>query len=219
MEVNMIELNRATTASFEVDPQRGFTPLCPDELPVTDGHLIADELNRQAAFARYRIVSKDCHPAEAPWVADRPEETMTPVEGDYPGLDVKWPAHCIVGTEGNQLLPGLPEEEHYDLVIEKGRDPFHHPYGACYDDLQEMRSTGAIEWLQKHRVDTVLVGGLATDYCVKQTVLQLCRVHFRVIVNLQACRGITEESSALALTEMAEAGAEIITSCADLVLL
>ncbi len=103
--------------------------------------------------------------------------------------------------------------------LKKAGIPLNHPYGACYDDLQEMRSTGAIEWLQKRRIDTVLVGGLATDYCVKQTVLQLCRVHFRVIVNLQACRGIAEESSALALAEMAKAGAEIINSCADLVLL
>jgi nicotinamidase/pyrazinamidase len=219
MEVNMIELNRAATASFEVDPQRGFTLLCPDELPVADGHLITDELNRQANFAQYRIVSKDCHPAEAPWVAEKPEEKMSPVEGNYPGLDVKWPAHCIVGTEGNRLLPGLPEEEAYDLVIEKGRDPLNHPYGACYDDLAEMRSTGAIEWLQKHRISTVLVGGLATDYCVKQTVLQLCKVRFRVIVNFQACRGISEETCAQALADMETAGAEIINSCADLILL
>lgn len=218
MEVDMIELDRATTASFEVDPQRGFTPLCPEELPVADGHLIVGELNRQAKFAGYRLVSKDCHPADAPWIAERPEEIMTPVGGNYPGLDVKWPAHCVVGTEGNRLLPGLPEEKEYDLVIEKGKDPLNHPYGACFDDLAEIRSTGAVEWLRKRGVDTLLVGGLATDYCVKQTVLQLCQARFRVIVNLQACRGISEESSALALADMAAAGAEIIDSCAELLL-
>ena len=58
----MISVKPEITASFEVDPQRGFTPLCPEELPVEDGHQIADELNAQSRFTKYRIVSKDCIP-------------------------------------------------------------------------------------------------------------------------------------------------------------
>ena len=114
---------------------------------------------------------------------------MQPVEGDYPNLDIKWPPHCVVGTEGNQLIPGLPAEEAYDLVIEKGVDPLLHPYGACYHDLQEKISTGAIEWLRQQGIKTVLIGGLATDYCVKTTGLQLLKAGFEVILNRAACRG------------------------------
>ena len=213
----MVSVKPDTTASFDVDPQRGFTPLCPDELPVQDGHTIAHELNVQARFARYRIVSKDCHPSEAPWITRKPEQIMTPVEGDYPGLDVKWPSHCVVGTEGNHLIPGLPAEATYDLVIEKGKDPLHHPYGACYHDLAEKKSTGAIEWLKEHNIEEVIVGGLATDYCVKNTVLQLCKAGFKVLVNLGACRGVAEDSSTLALTEMQSAGARLITTSSELV--
>lgn len=198
------------TASFDVDPQRGFTPLCPDELPVRDGHHITDELNNQARFAHFRIVSKDCHPKEAPWVAKDPEEVMTAVEGDYPGLDIKWPSHCVIGTEGNELIPGLPGEDTYDLVIEKGKDPCQHPYGACYHDLAEKMSTGAIEWLRNRKVTAVIVGGLATDYCVKNTVLQLLRAGFTVIVNLAACRGVADETSTVAQEEMRAAGATLI---------
>lgn len=213
----MISFVKSVTASFEVDPQRGFTPLCPDELPVAEGQRIADELNVQARFADYRLVSKDCHPAEAPWVAASPDEVMTRVAGDYPGLDIKWPAHCVVGTAGNLLIPGLPEEDSYDLVVRKGNDPLNHPYGACYHDLGEQRSTGVIEWLRHHRVEVVLVGGLATDYCVKTTVLQLCRAGFRVIVNLAACRGVADASTAAAIAAMRAAGAETVASCADLI--
>jgi nicotinamidase/pyrazinamidase len=212
----MISIAKSVTASFEVDPQRGFTPLCPDELPVAEGHCIADELNAQARLAGFRLVSKDCHPAKAPWVANRPDEIMTPVAGDYPGLDIKWPAHCVVGTAGNLLIPGLPAESAYDLVVEKGTDPLNHPYGACYHDLGEQRSTGVIEWLRQRRVETVLVGGLATDYCVKTTVLQLRRAGFRVIVNLAACRGVAGETTAAAIAAMGAAGAETVASCADL---
>lgn len=215
----MLKIEKSITASFDVDPQRGFTPLCPDELPVNEGELIADELNAQAQFARYRLVSKDCHPAQAPWIANSPEEIMTPVNGEYASLDIKWPAHCVIGTEGNRLIPGLPSEKDYDLLITKGSDPVKHPYGACYHDLAESESTGAIEWLQQHSIAVVIVGGLATDYCVKSTVLQLCRAGFQVIVNLGACRGVDSESTKTACAAMRDAGAQLISNSTELELL
>lgn len=210
-----IERNRA--ASFDVDPQCGFTPLCPDELPVDEGDQIVAELNRQAHFARLRLVSKDCHPAEAPWVAHQADEIMQPVEGHYPDLDIKWPSHCVVGTKGNSLIPGLPSEEDYDFVIEKGNDPLMHPYGACFHDLMESKSTGAIEWLRQQGIEIVLLGGLATDYCVKTTGLQLLRAGFRVILNQAACRGVAAQTSAAALVELEAAGAELVGDSHELV--
>jgi nicotinamidase/pyrazinamidase len=209
-------IDPTVTASFDVDPQRGFSPLCPQELPVPEGDRIVPELNAQAAFGAVRLVSKDCHPAEAPWVARTPEETLQPVNGNFPGLDVKWPPHCVVGTEGNRLLPGLPAEADYDLVIEKGADPLKHPYGACYHDLQESESTGAIEWLQERGMTTLIVGGLATDYCVKTTVLQLLRAGFKVIVNLAACRGISPDTTREAIAAMRQQGAVLVDSSHEL---
>ena len=212
----MVTVNKAKTASFDVDPQRGFTPLCLDELPVAEGDLIAPELNAQATFAALRVVSKDCHPAAAPWVAVSAEEIMQPVPGDYPDLDIKWPPHCVIGTEGNQLIPGLPAESDYDLVIEKGSDPEMHPYGACFHDLREAKSTGAIEWLKEHHVETVLLAGLATDYCVKTTGLQLLNAGFQVVFNLAGCRGVAAETSEAAVAELSAAGATIIADSSEL---
>ncbi len=212
----MKAVNREKTASFDVDPQRGFTPLCPNELPVPGGDEIADELNTLAHFASVRLVSKDCHPLDAPWVAQNADEIMQPVEGEYLNLDIKWPPHCVVGTEGNRLIPGLPDEEDYDLVIEKGNDPLMHPYGACFHDLVETKSTGAIEWLRKQGIDTILLGGLATDYCVKTTGLQLVKAGFRVILNRSACRGVAEETSVQALIDLESAGVELIADSREL---
>ena len=212
----MIKVNKSITASFDVDPQCGFTPLCPNELPIHQGEQIASELNAQANFACCRLVSKDCHPANAPWIANSAEEIMTPVDGDHPNLDIKWPAHCVIGTQGNLLIPGLPSETDYDFLITKGTDPLKHPYGACYQDLNETESTGAIEWLNKQQIKVVIVGGLATDYCVKTTVLQLLQAGFQVIINLEACRGVNDESIEVACTDMRIAGAQIITSSKEL---
>ena len=215
----MIKIDKSITASFDVDPQCGFTPICPNELPINEGDLIAGSLNEQAKFAEYRVVSKDCHPAEAPWITDKPDEVMTPVQGEYPNLDIKWPAHCVVGTRGNDLIPGLPDEKSYDLVIEKGVDPLKHPYGACYHDLAESEGTGAIEWLQQRKIKLIIVGGLATDFCVKTTVLQLCNAGFEVIVNLAACRGVADESTKSAMVEMREKGVKFIDNSSELELL
>lgn len=209
-------ISKDKTASFDVDPQRGFTPLCPNELPVKGGDEIADELNLQAEYASYRLVSKDEHPHEAPWVTTDANEVLTPVEGDYPNLDVKWPGHCVAGTEGNKLIPGLPDEETYDLVVRKGVDPEKHPYGACYHDLAGTESTGAIEWLRERDIETVIVGGLATDFCMKTTALQLRSAGFRVIVNLGACRSVNPETLDDDLAQMREAGIEIVPDAAAL---
>ena len=47
--------------------KKTFTPLCPKELPVAEGHLIVDELNAQAALADLRVMTKDAHHTAAKW--------------------------------------------------------------------------------------------------------------------------------------------------------
>ena len=51
-------VEREKTASFDVDPQRGFTPLCPKELPIAGGDEIAGELNEQANYSTCRVVRR-----------------------------------------------------------------------------------------------------------------------------------------------------------------
>lgn len=179
------------TASLDVDAQKGFTPLCPNELPVPNGDTIVDALNKQAKYAKFRVGSKDWHPANALWIASEQRPQFTSIVGS-PNMDVYWNAHCIAGTEGAELLDGLPEPEEYDFMVYKGLEKDIHPYGACYHDLKETRSTGLIEFLKIKGVKNVIVGGLALDYCVKSTVFQLAP-HFKVLVHLDACRAIGEE--------------------------
>ncbi|MFN7096675.1 MAG: nicotinamidase [Gammaproteobacteria bacterium] len=201
-------------ASLDVDAQYCFTPVCPTELPVPEGDLIADELNEQAQFARFRVGSKDAHPNNAIWIADEDNPVLSPILG--PNVDLRWPAHAIPGTKGFELIAGLPKVTDYDFFVWKGVEPDLHPYGCCYHDFAEHLSTGLIEFLRAHHIELVIVGGLATDYCVKITVLQLLTAGFKVIVNLAACRGIALESTNHAIAEMQQAGAIMVQSVADL---
>jgi nicotinamidase/pyrazinamidase len=67
-----------------------------------------------------------------------------------------------------------------------------------------------IEWLKCHQVDTVLVGGLALDFCVKTTALQLAAAGFNVYLNLAACRAISETGASTACEEMRQAGITLV---------
>lgn len=195
--------------SIDVDAQKTFTPLCPAELPVAGGDAIAAELNAQAALADLRVMTKDAHSPQAKWLVDNPVDMLQPT--GLKNADLTWVAHAVIGSEGYALLDGLPALDGYDFCVWKGVDPELHPYGACYHDIEERLSTGLIEWLHAQNARFVLVGGLATDYCVKHTVLQLCRGgDWQVIVNEAACRGIAEETVVQARQEMQAAGALLL---------
>ena len=181
-------------AAFDIDAQNTFTPVCPDELPVAEGDQIVEELNAQAAGNGHPVLS--------------------PVSG-YPDVDVYWPAHAIVGTKGFEFITGL-DPKNYDFQVYKGIEIDKHPYGACYHDLANTLSTGAIEYLREHGITTVICGGLATDYCVKNTVLQLRAAGFEVILNLAACRGIAPDTVAAALEEMRTHDVTIVENTAEL---
>lgn len=205
---------RECVASLDVDAQYTFTPACPDELPVAGGDGIADELNRQAAFAGCRIGTKDAHSPKAHWVADDASPAFSPLPGRH--MDIRWPRHAVPGTRGFELLDGLPHPADYDFFVWKGVEPDMHPYGACYHDLDELLSTGLIEFLRTRGISTVLVGGLATDYCVRRTVLQLLAAGFEVVVNRAAIRGVADDTSRHAIAEMIQQGARFIRDSGEL---
>ena len=212
---NKIKINKVKTASLFVDAQNGFTPLCPDELPINEGHLIVDELLKIKTLASLSLASGDEHPSEALYFSDEENPQFSPApEGK--DMDIRWNAHCVKGTFGADLIEGLPRKDEYDLYISKGEEKNKHPYGMCYHDLANTETTGAIEFLKEKKIETVLVGGLATDYCVANSVKQLLNANFNVIVNLAACRGADPKTTEEAIKEMKDLGAIIVESSKDL---
>jgi nicotinamidase/pyrazinamidase len=210
--------NRSRVASFDVDAQRTFTPLCPQELPVPNGDEIAAELNAQASFASLRLGSKDAHSPKALWIANASKPSLSRIESEHvlENLDVYWPAHAIIGTEGFELLATLPRPIDYDYFVWKGIELDLHPYGACYHDLANTKTTGVIEYLQSRQIQCVIVGGLALDYCVATTATQLKLAGFDVVINLAATRGISVETCAKAKETLAAIGVRFVRQASDL---
>ena len=211
----MIKITKKTTASFDVDSQNGFTERCMSELPVMDGQSIVPALNEQAKYADFRIMSKDAHPQDGIWVASESEPQFSKVS--RPNVDIRWNSHCVVGTFGSDLIEGLPHPSTYDFLIYKGVERDMHPYSAAYHDLGKTISTGIIEWAKQKHIDTFIVGGLATDYCVKETAIDLAFAGFNVIVNLDASRSIDADLTETLQIFEAE-GVKVIQNIKEIIL-
>ena len=149
-----LNFSKNEIAAFDIDAQQTFTPLCPDELPVAGGDMIAEELNAQAAFASVRVASRDAHTPNAVWIAKKGHAPLTPVTG-YENCNLYWPSHAIVGTKGFDFIPGL-DPKAYSYQVYKGIEPAMHPYGACYHDLKDTLSTGVIEFLKARGIKAVI---------------------------------------------------------------
>jgi len=205
-----IIINKSKTVSFDIDAQKGFTPICPNELPVTDGHLIVDECNKSATKAKYRYASKDAHPSNGVWT-EKPQ--FSPI--DLPNVDIAWNPHCVVGTEGFELIDGLPKMSEYDFFVYKGAERDLHPYSPIYHDLAKRVSTGVIEKAKYDGIDTFIVNGLALNYCLGIGALDLNDAGFQVIVNLGATKGIGSDEELSKYVEMLKSKGIRIVDSAD----
>lgn len=199
--------------SLDIDAQIDFTPLG-NGLKVEDGHNIVGELNKSATLADKRANSRELHNRNSPWVTDDADESGALFDG-HEHLDRKWMMHCEFGTKGAELLDGLPHPLYgYDFMVVKGTEVDSHPYGACYHDAEETKPTGLIAQIKEWGTDYVIAGGLAYDFCVATTVIQLQKAGINVLVNKAACRSVFPESEELATERMLAAGAMIFDNAA-----
>jgi nicotinamidase/pyrazinamidase len=122
-----------------------------------------------------------------------------------------WPVHCLQTSRGAQFHPDLIVPPG-TTIVSKATDPKKEAYSAFEGTTLEER-------LRDMSAETLYVSGLATDYCVKQTVLDACRLGFRVVVLEDAVRGIdaTPGDCKRAIGEMRAAGA-IFAKARDLAL-
>ena len=122
-----------------------------------------------------------------------------------------WPPHCIVGSKGADLAaPLLPEM--FDRVIQKGTHSEIDSYSAFFDNQKEHQTDLCKDLLQEG-INTLYIAGLATDYCVKFTVLDALQLGFTVFVIREACRGVNLDphDSKNAFAEMERAGARVVS--------
>ncbi len=187
-------------ALIVVDVQNDFCE--GGSLPVTGGARVASEISallhhwtRQDPEApSYDVVvaTKDHHIDPGGHWSKEPDFVDT------------WPVHCKVGTDGEAFHPNL-DPQPFDAVFLKGE------HEAAYSGFEGTTTDGTtlVDWLRGKGVEQVDICGIATDYCVRATVLDAVGNGFDVRLLTDLCAGVAPESSEKALAEMREAGVEL----------
>ena len=181
-----------TDALIIVDVQNDFCP--GGALPVPEGDQVIPALNDYTRIfwkSQAEIfATRDWHP---------PNHVSFKAQGG------PWPPHCVQNTEGANFHPDLklPSDT---TIISKAMDPLKEAYSG-FDD------TELANMLKKHGVTRVFVGGLATDYCVKHTVLDARKLGFEAVLLVDASAGINAKpgDAARAIGAMIASGAEQVT--------
>ncbi len=191
-----VALDPSRDALVVVDVQNDFCP--GGALAVPEGDRVVPVLNDYAArFARVGapvFASRDWHPARTRHFA---------AQGGA------WPPHCVQDTRGAELHPGLALPVGTEL-ISKGMDPEDDAYSCFQAEREDGMPFAAV--LGECGAGRLFVGGLATDYCVKATVLDALKEGFEVIVLEDAVRAVDVNpgDGARALAEMKSAGAGVV---------
>ena len=183
--------NEKKKALIVVDVQNDFCP--GGSLAVANGDEVIAPLNKlmKAFLDRGQPVFKtrDWHPATAKHFAA------------YGGV---WPVHCVQRTRGAEFHPELFDDPRI-AIISKGID-------ESADGYSGFDGTNLAQILREQGIEEVWVGGLATDYCVKHTVLDAIQQGFEIKALADAMRAVNvnPNDGAEAIAEMRAAGAEII---------
>ncbi|MFB6434657.1 MAG: bifunctional nicotinamidase/pyrazinamidase [Candidatus Malihini olakiniferum] len=196
-----------------IDLQNDFFP--GGALPITEGHATIDVANQGIAAAQQVsmpvIASQDWHPANhLSFVVNHPN-TIIGECGELAGLpQIWWPAHCVQDTRGADFHP-LLHHNAFDAVIQKGTQPEIDSYSAFFDNGKRTK-TALDHVLRQQGITQLTIMGLATDYCVKFTVLDALTLGYDVDIVEDGCRGVNlqAEDSEKALAEMLHHGARRI---------
>ena len=187
-----------TLALVLVDLQRDFCP--GGALAVPAGNDVIPVLNAVARQAqKHRAVlyaSRDWHPAES---------------RHFVSSGGSWPTHCVAGTPGAEFHPAL-QLPRSTGIVDKGVAPDSDGYSVFDGTLRD--GTGLLDDLQRQGIQHLIIGGLATDYCVRHSVLDARHHGFQVTVLTDgiAAVDLAQGDGTRALDEMRRAGATLQVS-------
>ncbi|WP_138429935.1 bifunctional nicotinamidase/pyrazinamidase [Fodinibius saliphilus] len=193
-----------------VDVQNDFCP--GGALEVPNGDTIVPLINKLSKQFDVIIQTQDWHPKEHSSFASshKSKAPFETTEMPY-GEQVLWPDHCIQGSEGAEFHPDL-ETNHSQLIIRKGFRKEIDSYSAFYEN-DDTTSTGLSGYLHERNIDTLYTVGLATDFCVKWSVIDGLEEGFDIFVVEDAVKGIDIEGSVeKSWQEMIDAGAQKVTT-------
>jgi nicotinamidase/pyrazinamidase len=125
---------------------------------------------------------------------------------------VLWPVHCVQNTEGAAFHDAL-KTEYIDFVFRKGFHKNIDSYSTFFEN-DRCTPTDLYVYLKKFPIDTLIIGGLATDYCVFYSVMDSLRLGYKTLVLSDAVAGVDLPIGSVnnAIKTMKSAGAVFVSS-------
>ncbi len=186
-----------------VDVQGDFTKFKNGSLAVegTDEAYIkaVDENTKKLKAAGFPIfATQDWHPANhASFFTNHKGQKAFDVIQLHGKDQVLWPPHCVQKTPGAEILLA---HKLFKAVVKKGMDPQYDSYSGFQDDGG--KKTGLDKLLKKNGLKKLVIYGIATDYCVRATVLDGVAAGYKVIMIKNLSRGVAPDTSQKAIEEM-----------------
>jgi nicotinamidase/pyrazinamidase len=211
-----MNLNFTRSALLEIDVQNDFCP--GGALAVNKGDEVIDPLNTLSSlFAKKGgkiIATQDWHLQDhASFAASHPGKKPGDTV-DLPGVtaQVLWPSHCVQGSFGAAFHPRL-DLSPVHFILRKGYRQNIDSYSAFFENDRKT-PTGLEGFLKGLSIDTLVLGGLATDYCVLYSALDAAARGFNTLVARDAVRGVGFPAGSVekAFALLEEAGIAVIDS-------
>mgnify|MGYP002635030563 CR=1 FL=1 len=198
------------TALLMIDIQNDFCP--GGALAVADGDAIVPITNGLSEHFPVQVLTQDWHPADhASFAANHSgADPFSVVQMPY-GDQVLWPSHCVQGGAGAEFHPDLITHR-TDVVIRKGYNSAIDSYSAFFENDRKTR-TGLAGYLTDRGIKSLVLTGLATDFCVYFTAIDAVGLGFGVTLVSDACRAIDMDGSLdAAMADMTAKGVQFSTS-------
>ena len=199
------------TAVIVVDLQADFTELKSGSLAVagTDAQYLDAVEKATRAYQDQGVpvyFTQDWHPANhVSFYTNNPDTELLQVIEIDGRPQVMWPPHCVQGTSGAEIVVTVGPAA---KTVRKGTATRFDSYSGFADDGGHKTELERI--LREDGIQKLIIYGLATDYCVKATVLDALKAGFQVELVLELCRGVSPDTTETAIQEMEAQGATII---------
>jgi len=203
----MAVAKETTIGVIVVDVQGDFTKFKNGSLAVegTDEayvKMVQDSTKKLKAAGFPIFATQDWHPANhLSFYANHPGKKAFDVIKLHGKDQVLWPPHCIQNTPGAEILL---DKKLFKATVKKGMDTQYDSYSGFQDDGG--KKTEMDKLLKKNKIKTLVVYGIATDYCVKATALDAAAAGYKVIFIKNLCRGVAPDTSQKAIEEMKAKG-------------
>jgi len=187
-----------------VDVQNDFCP--GGALAVEDGDEVVSVINAMIPDFGACVLTQDWHPSNHASFASQHDgkAPFDMIEMPY-GDQVLWADHCIQGSSGAAFHSDLNTDA-AELIIRKGFRCDIDSYSAFFEN-DHRTSTGLEGYLKTREITSVVLTGLATDFCVFYSAMDAVKLGLDVHLAVNACRGIDMDGTlAVALDQMKSAG-------------